>query len=303
MPEKKSSVSNIIWAVDPFEGKLRPDTSEVESWMMWAVNAGIRVQPVYILALPPPPDSNGGKPQYNTQETANVDNAIRNYLREINCRNSLAPEVLVSYDSHSGAAVERLLRYASQIEATAILVSSRGRKGVDRFIFGSFAENLLFQSPLPIIFLTHNHVPILQSTQNKILFPTDFSTHSEKAFVKVLLIAKQCNAKVVLYHGVTNPISSANDEFLKWINLAKAAGVDTDTIVENVGQSSNVALSIIEVAKKQAVRFIAMASSSGKLESVFLGSVAREVFRTNLFSIMTYGPIVFHEKESVYPTP
>jgi nucleotide-binding universal stress UspA family protein len=308
MTKENRKPPTIVWAIDPFEGKAKPHPLEVENWMRWITETGAQLQPVYVLNLSTPSHTGGEQIQYDIHERARVDKAVRDYLQEVGCHSSLAPVVLSIHDLSSIAIVERVIQYSLQLGAKALIVSSRGRKGFDRFILGSIAENLLFQSPLPIIYLTHQHPPISPVTQNTVLLPTDFSAHSQKVFENFLPAAKQGGEEILLYHAVGLPVSGLGEnamisdnyfsdqekwakvELEKWIELAKSKGVTAHSNVEYVGISGNTASAIIEMAKKASVRFIVLASSSGKIGSVFFGSVARELFRANLFSIMAYGP-------------
>ena len=307
----------VIWAIDPFESKALPHPSEIQMWLKWAKDLGAEIQPVYVYNRRPQKEARGVASD-TLAGKLRVCEELKTYLVTSGCSSHLTPEILTSYDSPTGGIVQMLLQYAKKIKAHAILVSSRGRKGFDRFVFGSIAENLLLLSPIPVIFLTHLHEATTLSTRNAILFPTDLSDHSKKVFGHLLSSAKKFHAEIAIYHGnclqtataETETMSLPDDyltenedrtkrELEKLVVAATEAGVKASFRIEHIGMSLYLAPAIIEAAQKNSVRFIAMATSSGRFGSIFFGSVAREVMRANLYSVMAYGPNIFDvENES-----
>ncbi len=52
-----------------------------------------------------------------------------------------------------GDVVETILRVAQEKEADLIVIGTHGRKGLDRILFGSVAEGVVKNSPIPVIAL------------------------------------------------------------------------------------------------------------------------------------------------------
>lgn len=293
-----------VWAIDPFEGKLRPHRFEVRNLLAWTKATGGKIQPVYVLKLDLSNLTSTEQIEVKACKINEMEAAIGNYLQEIGCTETLAPRVLVISEGSVESMVERLVKYSDDVAAEMIIVSSRGRKGFDRFVFGSFAETLLLKSRRPIYFLTHQNGTSLAERGNKVLFATDFSKNSELAFRVLIKQAKASNSEIILYYAITLPPSliiapddfcnqqelAAKSDAQNWINEANSQGVKVNLIIQYVGIPSNVAQSIIDLAKQKSARFVAMASSSGKMESLVFGSVAREVFKKNLFPVWTCGP-------------
>ena len=50
-----------------------------------------------------------------------------------------------------GNPAEEIIRYASDNDMDFILMGTHGRKGLDRFIFGSVAEKVVKSSPVPVL--------------------------------------------------------------------------------------------------------------------------------------------------------
>ncbi len=50
-----------------------------------------------------------------------------------------------------GDPVEEIIRFAEEHKGTLIVMGTHGRKGLDRVVFGSVAENVLRKSPVPVL--------------------------------------------------------------------------------------------------------------------------------------------------------
>ena len=86
-------------------------------------------------------------------------------------------------------AVDEFLNHAERMDAGLIVVSSHGRRGFPRMLFGSFAETLLNLSNVPLLFLNHN--PRLPNTSfERVLWATDFFK-SLRTCVRQFLVSKR----------------------------------------------------------------------------------------------------------------
>lgn len=203
-----------------------------------------------------------------------------------------------------------LLDYAVDSEADLIVVSSHGRRGFPRLMFGSFAEGLLESSPVPLLFLNQNPRPLGANLQ-AILWATDFSKPCEIAFQTFLKQARGLCEKLWLYHDVSLPLELslyfgqwdvgvppvndllesqktwARQQSSAWLERAKREGFRIEDIVEPA--HGTIGNEILSTARLQSVGLIVMASPSGPVRSMVLGSHAREVFRASEFPVWVYG--------------
>jgi nucleotide-binding universal stress UspA family protein len=110
-----------------------------------------------------------------------------------------------------------------------VILGTRGRGGLGKLALGSVAEEVLHQSPCPVLTVGPN-VPDTDSEQlefKTILFATDFGPASAKAFPYALALAEECNSKPILLHmvphlpAVDGPVAYcpgvyAAEEIIEW---------------------------------------------------------------------------------------
>jgi nucleotide-binding universal stress UspA family protein len=197
---------------------------------------------------------------------------------------------------HDG--VDRISELAQRWKADLIVASTHARKGVKRWILGSFAETLLYYSSMPVFMVNPNWNEA--NRFRHILFPTDFSDESAEAFNQVLRVARTLSCTVTLFHKLiySLPLLSplppsvyplymeAFDRELKtrtqdignWASVAKKAGVKILTVIDNK-EDGSVADAILE-RMKQKPGFIALASRSGPAKTSVMGSTTRKLVRS-----------------------
>jgi nucleotide-binding universal stress UspA family protein len=87
-----------------------------------------------------------------------------------------------------------------------IVVGTRGRTGVSKFILGSVAESIFRQSPCPVLTVGPNITD--QDPQvgpERILAATGFAPHSLFAVRHAVLLAQELHSSLALLHVVTDP--------------------------------------------------------------------------------------------------
>jgi len=104
-----------------------------------------------------------------------------------------------------GDAAEAILSCAEKEGADLIAISTHGRSGIRRFLFGSVATKLLEASPVPVLFLRPKEGedkgapgPVVK----KILVPLDGSDVALSILPTVEEFAKAMGASLTLYHAV-----------------------------------------------------------------------------------------------------
>lgn len=293
----------LVWAVDPFDAETKPTVAAVKSLAQWAKGASLQIQPVFILPLP--------LAQLERGSIAAVDEAqatLDRFVGEYGLSNVGAPALILDDTNTRQGATKELLTFAKKENAAAIALSSHGRAGLKRFVLGSFAEEVLKEAPVPVVFLSRQ-TPAGKSA----FFPTDFSAPSRKAFKKFLAFAAPLKMEVVLFHSVSLPMpvastmagapslyipedyfpreeARARKESNSWISEAKAAGVKARLHLTDAGIGLVTGEVILQAAENTKASFIAMAAQGGPIEHLMFGSAALEVFRSSRFPVWIFGP-------------
>lgn len=300
-----STAKTIIWAVDPFERETKPSKAALQSFWAWVASQDAAVQPVYV-ATPTTADLSLGY----IAPVRDLEKRVDRFMKNLGFTSALPGKVIVDETSSRGGAVQRLLQLASRDEADCIVLSSHGRSGLSRFMLGSFAESLLRESKVPVLFLSQRgfSAEAPQGTKN-IIFATDFSENSRVAFRKFLQQTKLSGCQVTLFHSVVYPVphtagavaympgdyfeekeSWARKSAAAWIEEAKAFGASAGLLVRDGGTGFVTGTAILKVAKDLGAVLIAMASTSGLLDRALFGSAAFEVFKARSCPVLIYGP-------------
>lgn len=222
------------------------------------------------------------------------------------------PKILVERDPSVTKAVQRFAEYVNREKPDLIVLGTQARRGIRRFFLGSFAESFLHHIDVPVLLV--NPRSKSKGRVTRILFPTDFSDASKKAFREFCRFSSWINAKVILHHVLASPTRWASregylmmeDQLLKvpqYIErLRKNAQRQAEAWIREVGRKSSrfsvhieespskMSEVILKRAKKLRVDLIAIASQSGQLKSAFLGSTARSVLRNSELPVWVMHP-------------
>lgn len=308
---ESSNPLKVVWAIDPFETETRPSKELIAKLTRWLDESNLTLQPVYVLSIPESEEDFHFKEDVAFRVRL-ANEAVQQYLKDVEVKRSLPVKMIVDTEVSRKRAIQKVIEFAAQVDAKCIWVSSHGRAGPNRFFFGSFSENLLVQSTRPLFFLTHlAPANEKKSPIRRALFPTDFSESSHQAFKNFLRDTRGMNLEITLFHSAFFPavITSgwgvetvlpknfmaeqekwARKEGEQWIQEARLSHPAIRLIVQEDAFGSHVSDAILKAADKEEVQFIAMASRSGTLSSIVIGSVAREVFRSNRYPVWVYGP-------------
>jgi nucleotide-binding universal stress UspA family protein len=199
-----------------------------------------------------------------------------------------------------GDAAEAILSAADNEKADLIAISTHGRSGLRRFLFGSVATKLLEAAKVPVLFLRPKEGedkgapgPVVK----KILVPLDGSEVAMSVMPTVEQFAKTMGASLVLFHAVAPLLSypgfegaavaalnTATDELQKQAReilgraaaAAKSRGIEATTIVT----LDTAVDGILQAGDDAKVDLIAIGTHGrGGLRRMVLGSVADGVVR------------------------
>ena len=283
---KQANRSVIVWSVDPNEDVLKPSGSSLR------VLESRNVLPVAVTSP-------------NREVTKK---RLREYLKEIGMLTTSFCKVLVSTTYNRTDFVKKLLVYALENQASAIALTSHGRKWLDRLVMGSFAEKMLDLSPLPILFLSDENF----KPSRKAMFATDFSNESEVALRNFVRFCDGQISEIIIFHAGYSQVetiaaySSAGvpaifpDNFLEnreeneiriksWAEKYShnKEGIKIKTMIQDTTQT--VSKCILDACKKEEIELIGVSSSLRPWERTVFGSVAQDIFRNGKIPVWIWG--------------
>lgn len=287
----------IIWAVDAY-GDAKVQASAAALAKIFSKNNDVQV--VYIHGSSGFPVE--GKKTAIRFGLSRTEYQLKKILNELDFKPPKKPKILAHGSTYVRSDVKTLVSYAKKIKADLILLSTNARIGFMRQALGSFAETMILESKVPTMIVNPKAEVTLQP--GTILFPTDFSNSSWKAFQQVVGFAKATDAKVKIFHqyqGEQQAIphsvtyfhsnrwlkgNSLQDKdfqkikvkLSKWLNWSKKQNIKCDHIIKF--GLKNIADATRELARKERVWMIAMATMTGSITSTFLGSNARSLVRS-----------------------
>lgn len=286
----------VIWAVDPFAKDKSLQLRTLKAIEAFAQGIEAKIEPVCVVS----PDQIGiplgvfdNCAGFHQVEAETI---LLQWLNGMPSESLEPLKVLTHKDFSTRGCVRTLLDYAHEAKADLVALSSHTKRAWQRLFVGSFAESLMLHSDIPLYVYTPRSK--VSGRFEKILFPTDFTPASDHAFDQLLPLARAKGACILLYYKLEyllpqtvdainfNPTYVSyirEDELAKtalarnWVARAADAGVNAEAIVDD--KPGFITESILNLARKRDVDMIAMASSSGGMSAVLLGSIARQVLR------------------------
>ncbi len=119
----------------------------------------------------------------------------------------LSVEIAVPY----GDAAEAILLEISLRNADLVIMCTHGRSGLGRWIYGSVAEKVLAQSPVPVLLVRPSgEIAMLgpEPAQASVLVPLDGSPFAEAALPHAATLAKAFGSTILLLHATEPPVGA-----------------------------------------------------------------------------------------------
>jgi nucleotide-binding universal stress UspA family protein len=291
----------IIWAVDPFanDDGLQATTLSILTHSF----PSAPIYPVYVLseeAFHEHGDSIFLRPALKPLALKELD-ALTAQTASGNIK---APRVLLESSASRASCARKLLKFSDRIGAAMIALSTHGRNPLSRFFIGSFSEEMIHSSDIPLLFTGPETKPI-ETSPKVVVFPTDFSVECAKALNGIISLASRLGAELHLFHKTVHTIdpvlqsgvhvlgggwvslesfwSDENDSYKEdadlWIERAETQGVKAKFVSERFTEP--VHRSILDYVShlESESPVLAMVSHGGTVASRLLGSVTKEVIR------------------------
>jgi len=195
-----------------------------------------------------------------------------------------------------------ILEYAEAHGCDLIVMSTHGRSGLSRWVYGSTAEKVLRQAPLPLLLVpatSDQEWPTNGGLQ--VLVPFDGSAEAESALEPMLASIRDITKHVLLLQVVVAPRGGAAaymfEDLPAEIEVARASLERVAQMLRGEGLTvgiqvvaGSVAASIASVARQESVDLIAMATHGRSgFARLVLGSVAAETLQRATTPLLVCG--------------
>lgn len=196
-------------------------------------------------------------------------------------------------------------------KADLVVMTTHGRSGFNRWIYGSVAEAVLARSPAPVLLVRANEeIPphVLDHPEPQILVPLDGSVFAEAALPHAVAMAKALNAQIMLICVHEPPPVTASDimthperierVFDKEQHEVEAYLMAVTEQVRSEGVTAHpllragaVAQTILEECWAQGISLVVMATHGRTgLGQMLFGSVAMEVLKKGTLPVLLVRP-------------
>ena len=192
----------------------------------------------------------------------------------------------------SGSAAYAIVDYARENNIDLIVMGTHGRRGFDRLLLGSVTEGVMRKASCPVLTVNKTLHKVIYSDEqpgilhlNKILFCTDFSENSQKAFDHAMFLASEYRAELTLLHvleDIPDPakIPEATETARGQLDhLIPAEALDMDNIrIRTAVRIGKAYQQIIELASEAPMDLVIMAvRGRGTLDFAVFGSTTHRV--------------------------
>lgn len=292
----KLPIDHVLWAVDISAPEPRLQHAVAGALKALTHGKKIAIEPVHVLS-----SSQAGVATEVFDKNLKhferpAEQKLRKWISKVKLPGLVKPSLVIWKGVYLRSDIDALMKHARSQGADLIALTTNARQGLSRFWLGSFAETLLLHSRIPL-FVVNPRCKVPKRFK-RILFPTDLSASSRKIFEKIVSVAAFLEAEIILYHwmlpyqertGLTLAPSmfyeitererqrSRKEKLGEWVSWAEKQGAKVQVRINDRKASASEA--ILSEARRLDAAFIAIASQSGPLATVIVGSTVRKVVR------------------------
>lgn len=216
--------------------------------------------------------------------------------------------VKVRVKRQHGEAAANILQAAEEEDVSLIAISTHGRSGLGRWLFGSVADRIVQNSHVPLLMIRPDPRTAPKTVFEKVLVPLDGSEVAASVLPFVEEVARLYGASLVLYHAVApisaypgfetvNPqidgkvLQEMQDQARELLS-SNARDIEARGIHATVAVSIDLAVDgIIRAANETGCDLIAIGTHGRSgLGRVVLGSVANAVMRRSTLPCLLVHP-------------
>lgn len=304
----------ILWAVDAFNDL--PELQRKSDQLLRRVGkcTQIQVDPVYVLS----PEQLGVAIEFSEHWTHKyaplAKKSLMGRLSDVGIPGMSQPQVLVHERASLKGDVEMLATHAKAHSYDLIVAGTHARRGLKRMVMGSFAEELLMQSAVPVLILREDTM-VTETTdqkQMKVLVAHDLNKSELSFLSEVFKFTKRLGAQLTLLNVIPRPLEvvfqsgvyllsegwvtvpaySKNEQYrqkdqaARIQEQARLLGIECKVIIDDL--SPSVVESILSHSQEHKADIIAMSAQSGPVASAFIGSITRQIVRTAPVPVWVY---------------
>jgi len=300
-----SCLRKVIWAVDPFSQDEALHNRTVDTLRALRADRNLEIEPVYVhnfdlLRLPL-----RTRPDYIVALQREAEEALEAVVSRSNLGET-SPPLCLDQESESlsqRSAVKELVRHAKEAAADLIVLSTHSRRGISRWVLGSFAETLTLLSDVPVLVVGPDVKEVKRF--ELMIFPTDLRDEKYPSYEHTLELAAELNCRILLYHKVKHfplmglnrgvspePVDAVPEDTvalrkkaLHWKDAAVRAGVPIEVTIDD--EPGDAAHGILRFAKNHPNGLITIPFATTELQTLLLGSVTRQVIRSAPLPVWT----------------
>jgi nucleotide-binding universal stress UspA family protein len=296
LPAYKEFFMKYVWAFNPFDKNKKLDKNAVA--LIDLLPEGKKSLEAVFVASPNYLDLTSAfnvpaKDRFSQYPKQLVETAIKKLQVEADKCTVLFEKTISLTKS-----VKMFATYLARNKIDIAIVASRAQTGLSRAFLGSFAETLVHLSPVDLLIFNEDSLIGKRPPQN-LLYAHDYSIAADKGLDRVIDYAKTWDCTLHVLHvpdpafgfkfkgqeaaveGYRNRVRQKLHRIEK--KLEKAGVVGT---AELDSKWSPVAERISDRASKVKADFVIVVAKSGKLASLFGGSVTRQVLRTSKVPVL-----------------
>jgi nucleotide-binding universal stress UspA family protein len=308
MKNNQSPSSSILLSIDPYQKGRKLMNRSIGLIKTLGRGMSASVQPVYVAEktrlsrLKKAISRDSGDFESRTREK------IKKILKSSKKSGIQKAEILFD-DERNRQKDARIVATFGKNHGDLMIVAATGAQtGIKSIFDESFTENLVTQANIPVV--TVNSFTKIPNKIKKIVFTSDFSAESSRAFAKICETAKKLNAEIILFSVLRqylylDDISSFNvattvDGF-NWIdfekkriqnlanvylNRAKRMGIKARFFCEE--NNISVPRAVMRYAHKVDADMIALAAKSNSRFAHTFGTVTQRLIRKSNLPVWVY---------------
>lgn len=201
-------IQKILCPVDFYPASERA----VDYAVTLAKNYEARLTLLHVVA-PILPTAYGVRVDLKSLEEALMEESARR-LRQLS-KKAESAKVPVQYIVRTGDIHEEIHRIVRSAKIDFIVMGTHGRRGIERWVLGSVAEQLLRSIKAPLLTIGRIRKPeTAPPAIRRILVTTDFGEGTPEAMAYAFSIAQECQAQISILHVIGDIGADAGEKYL-----------------------------------------------------------------------------------------